>query len=851
MKNLHLTTIPALKTENIHLAINLEQSIRSDLDLGLKANKITIHTNKINAFHDARIAIFRDTKLYIDAKKIPVTTFNTLFDKNLFLYSLARNETDERTSITNCQNASLKLYPMKMSKDELMNKVRSFQMTNSKKKTLLHSLNKFINVKQQEILKFHVFTEYAGVEVDLRPLNEVNDLDAPDYLTFLACGPGVGKTVRMKSLFNKECELHNESMWINGSRNLTNSFSSIKNDKRHYDRRWNESDTKGVYGVALRLLLNDNYHEIRKNSHCLFVDELEDVLDLLSSSIVGDGTLSDRIKVNNNLIRQLKSVSYAVLADAFPSKNTIEYLAKIAKECGKKFRIFTHTPDREKEIIKVMSPGLNDNLTKTLLQKNTRVFSFCDDKHKGVSKFDARFDSITNKGNPDKYVNKSVKIDSAFTHTEQAKKLSDPDSFVDKYNLIFGNAAIKNGFSITHPDFKHVSLFLHGTNVPTDIMQVIRRPRNVQTIYLSSAIKDREHHTVADLILNNMLCQDLKNNFTRQKLEYLMNDETLQLIARRIAFKNEMRINYEFTLLTMLHQQGHPIEYIENKEQNREGNESYKQSLIDIKASYHLAMLATDLIGTHKANELQKRNKRISKVEQLQLESFELRRFYQVETLTQELLDFDNNGKGRLILKNHKMATGRVLGKSLHALFTAKLVQQTYAILHSNKDFKYSALTSFKLRDFIKNDTITIRKHKRKVSDIFSSVFPGFKENSDGISLAKNFLKNYFWLKDKKGTNDNFYAYDGTGNYQMNTNGNKIRKSRGTKIGVFPSQLSFWLRHLEIEHEPSTESDELEILHDEMRYQKIDIDKLIKNNTLHKSSPLRGLCKDQFHLLLP
>ena len=44
----------------------------------------------------------------------------------------------------------------------------------------------------------------------------------------------------------------------------------------------------------LKLLLDDNYHDLRHGSESLFMDELEDLRDLSTSEIVGNGTLEDK-----------------------------------------------------------------------------------------------------------------------------------------------------------------------------------------------------------------------------------------------------------------------------------------------------------------------------------------------------------------------------------------------------------------------------------------------------------------------------------------------------------------------------------------------------------------------------
>lgn len=775
-----ISSVPAIATldSKIEFTENLVERIKEAFDMPLRAAEIEIVTDSANAFRDAKIALAHNTKLTIDREKISVTKMKTQFERAVFLLSLASFKSDEQYAIDRALYFSTNEYPRKTGKDQLFAKVRE-AVNQDKAEDLVSQLSIHIKNSQEEVRKFHQITDTAGVEVIETGYSDLGDLSKKPGLYLLTGETGSGKSSgTMLPTFEAACLNRQMPMFLNGSRALAQSMLPAF-DERFYKYAFAEN-AKGVLGVVYKMMLDENYEQHRDDSEVLLIDEVEDVLDLCTSTIAGDGSLKALKTLNDRLDIQIKKSSTVVVADAFMSMNTFNRMKKLAQESGKTIYICKPAAKGRKPTLTVMSKAANIEATQELLDQTHRVFGFCDASHNQTkSAFNATFKALSS--------DNSVQVDGAFMQTEKAQELSNTDGFADQYQLIFANSAAKNGLSITHNEFRHTSIFAAGTVAPNDLLQALHRVRHVESIFLSLGNTKRQLHINPIAVLASMIFKDRGDDFTTEAFESLMQDRTLKTIAERIAFKNQARQNYEFTTLTMFQQQGYSIQYLNSDGETRRGDAAIRAGEEEEMTERRTGIIAANKINEDQAAQLRSGGDFNSQGHKNELESFDLRAFYIVEEVSHDLLEFDAAGKGRTTIRNHMMASGSVLGKSLDAQFRAQVVLEFFKIVKTNEDFQFSSAHGDKLHEFIKSGELKIGQHIRKVKDVFFDVFPSAAIKKNSSVTVKNILMQEFGMIAVDGEKENFYKENGK------------RSSRITKLALMTPELAKWLEHLNVE----------------------------------------------------
>lgn len=783
-----ISNVPDIATPDsqIEFTSNIEQRIKEAFEMPLRAGEIEIITNAENAFMGAKIALEHNTKLTIDGNKISVSTQKTQFARALFLLSIATFRSDEQYAIDRALYFSTRVFPRKMSKAQMFAEIRETVNT-SKADTLIGQLTTHLKREQDEVRKFHQITAINGVEFIDLDYEALGDLSQKPGLYLLTGGTGTRKTSGcMMPTFESACANKQMPMLLNGSRSLAQSMLPAF-DERFYKHAFAKK-ASGVLGVVYKMMLDEKYEQHRNDSDVLLIDEVEDVLDLCTSTIAGDGSLVALKTLNDRLDAQIESSSTVVVADAFMSMNTFKRLKSLAETSGKKIYICKPKLKCKKPTITVMSKAANVEAIQVQLDNDLRVHCFCDASHTPTkSAFNAVFNALSS--------DSSVQIDGAFMQTEDAKALSNPNAFADQYRLIFANSAAKNGLSITHDDFKNCSLFANGTVAPNDLLQAPHRIRQVESIFLSFSSTKRQLFTNQSAVLANMILNDKKDDFTLENFNELMQDNTLKTIAERVAFKNRARQNYEFTTLTMFEQNGYEIKYFK-KNKTRSGYAAISAGEEEEKAKRHEGIIAANMIDEDEADKICTDGDFNSLRRKNELESFGLRSFYHVDEVNQELLEFDAAGKGRTAIRNHMMTSGIVLGQSLDAQFKAQVVDNFFTIVRTNEDFQFSSVQGEILHEFIKNGELKIGQHTRKVKDVFFDVFPNAAIRKNRSVTIKNILVQEFGMQVEDGKAENYRKADGT------------RSQRITKIALMKPELTKWLNHLNVEA-PELKSKEL------------------------------------------
>jgi hypothetical protein len=782
---LQLTRVAEIATSEIRHTESLAQSIKEAFDLPLNPAQIEIHTNAKNAFQDAQTAFDFGVKLNINDKSQTLSKYTSRFDKALLLLSLAHLESEQTTAIDLAKYGALALVPAKMSKTTLFEKVRAV-LSKDKAQKLISKLDSYITEKQESVKQFHMVDENdKNVEIIEAEYTKLGDLSEKPGI-YLFTGPtGSGKSSgSMFPTFEKACDSWKMPLFINGSRALAQSMLPAF-DRRFYKYAYSEFRASGVLGVVYKIMLDETYKKHRKASEVLLIDEIEDVLDLCTATIAGDGSLADLKLLNERLDAQIKKSKVVVASDAYMSMNTFNRIKKLAKASGKKIYICRPKAKVKQAKVTVMTKAQNLAQTQTKLDQLQNVFAFCDASHNATkSTFNSTFRSLNAKT--------SVQLDGAFMHTDKATKLSEPNEFAGRHQLIFANTAAKNGLSITREDFKTASLLAFGTAAPNDLLQASHRVRNVENIMLSFCNKAYKVSTNAKAILAEMIRKDQGDKFSLEAFNEMMKDETLKAIAERIAFKNTARQNYAFTVITMFEQQSYEVQYLNaNDEEEARGAELEKIGFQAEKESRETGIINAEHISEDTAESYRNSGEMNSMQKKYELASHDLRNFYNSDAVTQELLDFDSAGYGRKVIRNHMMSKGIVFGSSLDAKFKAEAVYKFFALVKTNSDFQFSSAHGDTVKEWVENGELQVGKHKAKVKDYFFKVFQTAKLTKNTAVMIKNILVKEFGMILENGAKENYENKDG------------VRTTRATKVAIMDEQVQHWLSKIQLVNLPT------------------------------------------------
>lgn len=724
-------------------------AIKNAIEDKIKKKDITLIATNNSLFVYARTARYHQVKLQLGSKKVSLG--NTALAKSLFILNLASRKED-----------------IKLEKQKTLK-----ACVNSLSRMSFETLEKIIKDKlsttsNQFIIELKIHLEKIKAEaiksVSISPNNKkvkfVN-VDYKDDLTHLVTMPGIhlfvgdrgtGKSELLMKMFKETYVNKRYPIYMSASRALTEQL--IGNDIRHYKHAYSEPLARAALGVILKLLLDDNYDELRAKSETLFIDEIEDVIDLSTSSIVGNGKLSDRKLLLQRWEEQILKSKSVIAADAFTSEYTVDWLYKLAKKCGKNIYVYPQESSFKKSKVKVMSYATNLAISRCSAISGDKFGCYSDGQHnKDKSIFDAEVLSINGikKENPkdkQEYIADHIQIDAGFSHSRSEQSLSDISKLADDKQIVFYNPALKNGVSILNPDYKLVSLLAHGTSAPNDLIQADNRFRFRDEIWLSFKKPERNLCTNPISILVNLVNKEFSDDLTQEMLHDMLNDVYLKRIASRIAFKNKMRQHYELTVLTIYKHLGHDIEFINNTDADKEGKQRLLESTEEEEKIRDKEIMDAEKIVYIEANIIREMGAHASKQFKRQLKNYELRKFYHVSEVTPELLRFANK-RNELILQMLLLAEIPDQGLSIEEQLKQQLIKRFLDVvkLHDG-EFRYNNIDAKELHDLLVDGVITVGCQSHSAKKIFIDTFKlASLSKINVISTVNSVLEKEFGIK--------------------------------------------------------------------------------------------------------
>ena len=650
------------------------------------------------------------------------------FDAALLTFKLSRaahasHHIDESKNLV---KEALKASPAKMSIGTAIQKIES-ELTAQDAKMIVDELNKQAHDRAQAIKPLYSISE-GNSNV------EYLDMDfGPELTEFMLKNKGdlaissplaSGKTrFAMIPMYEKACELRMFPMLVNGSRALSKSYFG-EGYLGHYQEAYKANEVQlGLVGTVNSLLLESKYSQSRALSDALFCDEIESTLNHTCGDAILKGNFESKIAALGQFEQQYKKSEITLSVDAFLSDFTINYLAKLSKEAGKKLYVIKKKVSKKLPVVKVMSKNLCAKLAQEAIFDEKKIGAFCDYAHGVNSKFDAQIRAINPKG----FENYS-QVDSNFMNTEElAAQLSNPDQFASDNQVIYTNGAASVGLSIQNGVYKDTFVFGGGTVTPFDLIQSPARFRDYETIHLSISTGDNNRKTSPEAVLAEILLKERSSeDFSVEELKSFKNNPLTMRVCERIAYKNRLHNDYANTVLIALEQMGYEIQYVSNRQGDADGGSLNKKGKEAEKASAENGIMEAELINSVEAATIRAAGDVSSKVNKYKLDSFDLRSFYREKSVSPELLAFDRFGTGSDNIKSIMIARGDMKSNSMHAGFASVVISKFFELtgLCPIKLGEYHTFNANKFQDFIKNETITISGHSMPAKEAFKIAFP-------------------------------------------------------------------------------------------------------------------------------
>ncbi|QDE31966.1 ATP-binding protein [Shewanella polaris] len=729
----------------------ISSAVKEAIECEFKKRNIIIVSDERNIYRDACIA--RSYQVKIQHGKDIVNLGNTALAKSLFIYTLASHREDiQREKVRVFKECKKALSKMPIENLEIIINER---LLDSSEQFIQELKSNLFKEKYEIVKSISISSDNKKVKfVDVDYKDDLNHLISMQGIHLFTGERGTGKSQLLMRLFEEAHIDKRYPIYMSASKVLSRSLLK-KNDTRHYDLAWSDTFARGALGVMLKLMLDENYFDMRWNSEILIIDELEDVLDLSTSEIVGNGTLEDKKLLLQRLEEQINKSTSVIAADAFINDNTVDWLYELAEKSNKTIFVYRQKSQFQKPLVRVMSYATNLELSNRSVINGEKSGIFSDAQHNKVkSKFEAEIIAVNTRKKKisednQKYIAGYTQIDAAFMHSDQASETGDISKLSSSVQMIFYNSAAKNGLSLLDPDYKRVSVLCHGTTAPNDIVQADGRFRFREEVWLSFDKPERRLCTNPLSILVDMINREFSDELTEEMLDEMKRDIHLKRIASRISFKNKMRENYEFTVLTIYEFLGHEIEFFDDKKASIQGNKNRKTGLVEEKAARDAELISAEKIGNVEAQKIMRMGEHINKENKRKLRSFELRNFYKVPVLTSELIDFDRDGKCEQMLRTILLAEVSTNLLTLDEQFKKQLIQRFISTiqLHDN-EFRYNNIDAKKFQDFLFDENIEIGFQHRRAIDVFYATFKIANVSSkNALSTITSVLEKELFIK--------------------------------------------------------------------------------------------------------
>lgn len=742
----------------------LTDNISEALELALEDTKpsdIIISTSGENTYKDATIALSNQVKVMVNGTLVKPSEVKTAFDRTKFLFTVANTIEQVQVIEQKLTRVSLKMVPSKMSFEELMLVLEESANNNLYKKAVISRIKEAHEERVQKIVNM----------VSIKDRQDVVHVDPNvDIIEFIKSNPGIhydvsdlgnNKTNNLKELFEYGCNNGKYPLFVNSSRALSSSMVKEGDErfymnavKGHFDERSGRKFVdiqKGIVGVTNTVFMSEDLKAQRDLMEMLLADEFEDVLDHNVSDAINKGTLDDKIKMNQRLKFLFNKAKNIVLCDGMPSTNSLERIKKMAG--GKTIYVHNRPSPFAKPKVRIMSQGMAINSALENIKAGNKIGVFNDGSH---SEKKSKVNEVIEALKSEASFNYDL-IDGAFmSNSERALEMHNPNSFAAKNDVIFFNTAAKCGLSITDQDYKNMIALLHQTATPNGAIQSFKRMRPTEQVDAWIDATYKKLPLTEFSVLNQLMYSELSpENVTEEKYKELSDNEDVKDIVNRLVHRNNMKNDYINTMMIMLDALGYEVELVEDEKEKKTSGNAAKNAGKDAEREIRVNnVINADKISDTQAKKLEATADYNSQENKNRLENFNLRDFYNVDEVTEELMDFDNQGKGRTCINNMEIArTENGQFKNSVQLIKHEMIKKFFELTDLNPETfgTYNATHADAFQNFVETGSIKINDKKAiTAKEAFSVALPDCNLNKRSMSTVSSILTIMFRLDKPK-----------------------------------------------------------------------------------------------------
>lgn len=717
---------------------------------GESRNSVRLISDNKSGFDAVKIAF--DYKITVVLDEYEFKTCSNKVNLGLLLLGYAKNEVEEQEAIDFVALNSHHFCPEIMSQTSLIDYVWS-QTSNRFHTRIAEAINKHLFAKKSAVSLAHNFyTKNDNItETNIDLCHERLCLDRFPGIHIVVTPPGTGKTTNcLIPTFDEAGNNGMHPIFLNPSRAFNNSLYHNL-DNRNYQTDTPKNKT-GVYGVALSILYNKKYKHVRDKCQALIIDEFEDVFNLMHSELGMRVSVDEYIERMDNFKKIITDASTVVIADAFLSQDSFDFLVDLAEFSNKK--VFVYRSSKPKVMPEIFLTTKTDIINKIneRASSDKKCIVFSDEAHNAKK---SNVNVLVNAINTPKKILIDADTARKFPNGAINKNVS------SKLVSIF-TPVVKNGFSFTDKDLTFTAIFSNGLVQPNDIMQFVHRARNANNAFLAllggkNRVYKNRDHIITELVMSALGC-----DYSIGRLHEYCQNPTLIHMVNRLFIQHKLCLDYNFTLLTMLEQQGYKISYLSPELKNSD------------KKMLELAELKTEeerICGL------------LNRSEFYAQEAFDIENFYG-EKLSEGLIKFDDRGNSRRIITNNiPVYRGADYYNSQESI-TFAMIKSLANELKLSENYCYSSDEAGKFLAWIENGKFKFGHELIAVKKFFNKdhfIIPS--KRGIPIRFLESFLNKNFGYKTDSSKPKNYYR-DGPGS---------VRSKRAVKIAYLPNDISYWL----------------------------------------------------------
>ena len=736
------TPVPNIKNRKIIEVDNILKAAQFFADENIFFD---IATDRKNAFSTAYTAQEFNVNLIMEDERINFRSKNIKkLDKIIAHCKLAYGQKEVRSAVEMLTEELTRLVPSRMCMEDALAIISD---TISGKTGKLTAIDFEAKIKERDA----AFIAHVSISDDA-DVERSNLAYGPDLVQFILDNPGSihilngemasGKTQNvMLPAFESLCVNGSVPIFSTPRRSL--AAATLSDDRHYHSCRSSQNTVSGAVGVV-NTLFDGRFDELLGRSSAILIDEFEQHESHITSRAVGrKGTLQERGSLVSAVYKHIREARYVILADAMFSQFSVERLSRLT---GKK--IYVHRGTAEKKERDVTLCEENDNVTTALeaIYSGNKVAVFSDAPHNSDrSKFNEIYNTIN-------AAISTLKIDGTSAKEGVKDFFGSINEKVKTHKAAVISPVISSGVSLTG-HFSHVHFLGHETIDPLQLAQTLMRVRDSSSTSISINSSCRKHPTSKVMLLSNELQKELPaHRLTDKELSKYEENKSAELIIERMSYENQLMSDYANASIVILQHLGFNIKRQKKSVGETLGKQEMKAGREMEKANRAAVIKSAPKLSKSEVGRIN--NKEVTTdADKHTIAANRIASFYKVEInkITDQLIDFDNHGKGRKLVKNHKALLAETSDQDRAEKVTHNRFVRRVAELISIEEGSYTASQAQQLYQFIASGFIEIGGRPINARSILEMLFPGVSVGKQPGALARNILAQGFGFEVKPG----------------------------------------------------------------------------------------------------